>query len=134
MPLDLPAAPAAALWTGLLLILLLFLSVRVTRQRRKHKVAEGDGGQPALASAIRAFGNATEYIPAAIGALAVLALAGANAPVVHLAGGALFVGRMVHAFGLSRSAGVSRARSIGMLLTWVSYVFAAVALLVYAIV
>ena len=56
---------AAALWVGLHLILLLVLSLLVVRQRRRHKVALGDGGVPELAQAIRAFGNATEYVPAA---------------------------------------------------------------------
>ncbi len=134
MPTELPpAAHDAALWTGLLLILLLVLSILVVRQRRAHGVAEGHGDQPKLIAAVRAFGNATEYIPAAIGALAVLTLAHAIPLVVDIAGGLLFAGRLVHAIGLSRTAGVSRFRSIGMLLTWVSYLFTAVALLVYAI-
>jgi uncharacterized membrane protein YecN with MAPEG domain len=133
MPFDLPAAQAAALWTGLLLILLLVLATRVTRMRRKHRVAEGDGGAPELVGAIRAFGNATEYVPALIAALAVLAIANANGLLVHIAGGAMFAGRLFHAIGLSRTAGVSMGRSIGTLITWITYVFTAVALLVYAI-
>ena len=133
MPIDLPAAPAAALWTALLLILLLILAMRVTRMLRKHRVAEGDGGAPELVGAIRAFGNAAEYVPSLIGALAVLALVGDNGVLVHIAGGAMFAGRLIHGFGLSRSAGVSMARSIGTVLTWLTYLFTAVALLVYAI-
>lgn len=128
-----PAAHAAALWSGLLLILLLVLSARVVQQRRMHRVAQGHEGHPPLEGALRAFGNATEYIPAAIGALAVLAIAGAYPPIVHLTGAVLFVGRAVHAVGLSRNPGVSNPRAIGTLLTWIAYVFAAVALLFYAI-
>jgi protoheme IX farnesyltransferase len=74
------SAHAAALWTGLHLILLLVLSVLVTRQRRKHHIEIGDGGVPALNQAIRAFGNAAEYVPAALIGLGVLALAGAMPP------------------------------------------------------
>ena len=66
------SAHAAALWAGLLLILLLVLSVLVTRQRRKHHVEIGDGAVPALNQAIRAFGNATEYVPAALAGLILL--------------------------------------------------------------
>ncbi|HEY9235692.1 MULTISPECIES: MAPEG family protein [Phenylobacterium] len=124
---------AAALWVGLHLILLLILSLLVVRQRRKHKVALGDGGIPELERAIRAFGNATEYIPAALIGIAVLAVVEAPALAVHLTGFLLFAGRVLHGFGLSRSGGTSLARAIGVTLTWLAYVFASVALLFYAI-
>lgn len=127
------AAHAAALWTGVHLILLLVLSVLVTRQRRKHKVEIGDGGVPALIGAIRAFGNATEYVPAALVALGVLALSGAAPLLVHAIGLILFAGRVLHAIGLSRSTGASMPRVAGVLLTWVAYVASAAALLFYAI-
>jgi len=71
------SAHAAALWAGLNIILLLVLSVLVTRQRRKYGVVFGDGGAPELTQAIRAFGNASEYIPAALVGLGILAFAGA---------------------------------------------------------
>ncbi len=70
------AGHATALWTGLHLFLLLVLSLLVVRQRQRHKVAFGDDGIPELAQAIRAFGNATEYVPAGLIALVVLALVG----------------------------------------------------------
>ncbi|WP_374656607.1 MAPEG family protein [Phenylobacterium sp.] len=127
------AGHAAALWVGLHLILLLVLSMLVVRQRQRHKVALGDGGVPELAQAIRAFGNATEYVPAAMIGIAVLALVQAPPLAVHLTGLLLFSGRILHGFGLSRSGGSSFARSIGVTLTWLAYVFAAVALLFYAI-
>jgi uncharacterized membrane protein YecN with MAPEG domain len=124
---------AAALWVGLHLILLLVLSLLVVRQRQRHKVALGDGGVPELAQAIRAFGNATEYVPAAMVGIAVLALVEAPPLAIHLTGFFLFAGRVLHGFGLSRSGGTSFARAIGITLTWLAYVFASVALLFYAI-
>lgn len=127
------AAQAAALWAGLHLVLLVVLAVLVTRQRRRHKVAIGDGGVPALTQAIRAFGNATEYVPAALIGLAVLALAGAAPLLIHSLGLTLFAGRLAHAVGLSRSAGASWPRAVGVLATWIAYVGAAAALLFYAI-
>ena len=126
------SAHAAALWTGLHLILLLVLSVMVVRLRQKHKIALGDEGIPELARAIRAFGNATEYVPAGLIALAVLAMNEDSALTVHI-GLLLFAGRLTHAIGLSNSGGTSLPRAIGIVLTWVAYVFAAVALLFYAI-
>lgn len=127
------AAHAAALWAGLCLILLLVLSVLVTRQRRKHHVAIGDGGVPSLIQAIRAFGNATEYVPAALAGLGLLALAGAPPLLIHPIGLILFVGRILHAVGLSRSSGTSWPRVSGVLATWIAYVAIAAALLFYAI-
>jgi uncharacterized protein len=128
-----PAAHAAALWAGLSLILLLVLSVRVVRLRRKHAIALGHGDIAELAHAVRAFGNATEYVPSAIAAIAVLALVGAPALLVHAAGLMLVAGRMSHAVGLSRSGGASLPRAAGILLTWLAYIVTAVALIFYAV-
>ena len=130
---SLAPAHAAALWAGLQLILLLVLSVLVTRQRRKHRVEIGDGGVPALIQAIRAFGNATEYVPAALVGLGILALAAAPPLLIHPIGLVLFVGRVLHAIGLSRSTGATWPRAAGVLATWISYVAIAAALLFYAI-
>jgi len=127
------SAHAAALWVGLHLILLLVLSALVVRQRRSHGVALGDADIPQLTQAVRAFGNATEYVPAGLIAIAVLAMAGAPPLVVHVTGLTLFVGRMAHAVGLSRSGGASLPRAAGVLLTWLAYIVAGVALLFYAI-
>jgi hypothetical protein len=127
------AVQAAALWAGLHIILLLVLSTLVTRQRRKHHVEIGDGGVPALQQAIRAFGNASEYVPAALVGLAVLALAGASAVIIHAVGVTLLLGRIVHAVGLSRSTAASLPRAIGAMATWIAYVALAAALLFYAL-
>ena len=127
------SAQAAALWAGLHIVLLLVLSVLVTRQRRKHRVETGDGGVPALQQAIRAFGNASEYVPAAMVGLGVLALAGALPLLIHPIGVTLFVGRVLHAVGLSRSTAATSLRAGGVLATWISYVAIAAALLFYAI-
>jgi uncharacterized membrane protein YecN with MAPEG domain len=124
---------AAALWVGLHVFLLLTLSLLVVRLRQKHKVAMGDEGIAELARAIRAFGNASEYVPVGLAAIIVLALVGAPPLAVHVVGLILFAGRLIHAIGLSRSGGASIARSIGMICTWVAYVFGGVALLFYAI-
>lgn len=128
-----PAAQAAALWAGLNLIVLLVLSMLVVRQRRQHKVAVGDGGAPELLQAQRAFGNASEYIPAAIAGLVALALAGAPPTAIHIVGAVLLIGRIAHAVGMSGSAGSSIGRTVGMVCTWLAYVFLAVALLVFSI-
>src|SRR3954470_8672711 len=112
-----PAAHAAALWIGLCLILLLVLSVLVVRQRRRHGVELGDAEIPELTRAIRAFGNATEYVPGGLVALVALAMPGAQPLLVHGVGFVLFAGRLIHAISLSRSGAASQARSAGVFLT-----------------
>ena len=131
--MDVAAGHAAALWAGLHLLLILTLSVLVVQQRRKHKVLVGDEGIPEMVQAVRAFGNAVEYVPPALAGLAILAVAQASPLVIHIAGFALFSGRALHALGLSRSGGASFPRTIGMILTWVAYLFLIVALLFYAL-
>jgi uncharacterized protein len=128
-----PAAHAVALWAGLNLILMLALSVRVVRTRRAQQIGLGHGESPELERAIRAFGNASEYIPAALVALVLLAVLDVSPGLIHALGLTLTVGRVAHAVGLSRSGGASLGRTVGVIATWLVYLTAAVFLLVYAI-
>jgi len=128
-----PSVHAAALWVGLHLILLLVLSMLVVRQRRRHQIELGHGDIPELDRAIRAFGNASEYVPAGLVAIVVLAMAGAPILVIHAMGLTLLTGRIVHAFGLSRSGAASLPRAAGVLITWLAYILGGVALVFYAI-
>ena len=128
-----PAAHAAALRAGLNLILMLVLSVRVVRIRRARQIGLGHGESPDLERAIRAFGNASEYIPAAVAALALLTLLDVSPGLIHALGLTFTIGRVAHAIGLSRSGGATWERSVGVIATWLVYLTAAVFLLVYAI-
>ena len=125
---------AAALWVGLHILLMLVLSLLVVRLRNKHKVFLGDEGIPELAQAIRAFGNASEYVPPGLAGLIVLDLSGATPLLIHIAGFVLLVSRIVHAAGLYNSVGTSIPRALGMTMTWGVYVFLVAALLISAVV
>ena len=127
------APQAAALWTALLLILMVVLSALVVRQRQTHRVGLGDGGKPSLQQASRAFGNAAEYIPAGIAAMILLSQLRSSFLLIHAIGLLLFVGRLVHGLAISGNGGVSAGRVIGMALTWTAYIVAAIALLLYAV-
>jgi len=126
-------AQAAALWSGVMILLLVVLGARVAMTRRGNKVLLGDGGNAQVILASRVFGNASEYIPAGIGALAVLAVLGMPAYVLHGLGGALFLGRLLHAIGMSDKRPTA-GRAIGMLLTWLSLITAGGMLVVHAFV
>jgi len=127
------SARAAALWGGLLVLLLIILSGLVVRQRPRRRIGDGDGAAPELMAASRAFGNAAEYAPAALGGLALMALVGVTPWLVHVVGAVFLLGRLVHAFGLSRSVGATRARVAGMMLTYVPLLVLAVVLIAYAV-
>lgn len=79
------------------------------------------------------FGNAIEYVPAGMAGLTLLALVGAVPSMIHATGGALLLGRLLHAFGLSRSAGVSPGRFAGTFLTWLSLVLIGTGLIGYGV-
>lgn len=123
------AVQAAALWSGLLILVLLALSVAVVMQRRRRRVILGDGGDEPMIVAMRRFGNAAEYTPVAIGALILLALAGWEAWVIHAVGGAFLLGRIIHPLGLAFGKGPPPARVVGMTLTWLPLLAAALLLI-----
>ncbi|HYD26257.1 MAPEG family protein [Brevundimonas sp.] len=124
------ALHAAGFWSGLLILVLIVLSVRVVMTRRRQRVILGDGGDEVMIVAARRFGNAAEYTPVAIAALILLALIGWQAWIIHLIGAAFFVGRVVHPLGLAFGKGPPPARVIGMTLTWLPLLAAAVLLVI----
>lgn len=110
--------PVTSFYAALGALLLVGLAARISALRRHHRVGVGDGDQPELARAIRAHGNAAEHIPIGLLLLALLEIQGGNFMALHLAGAAFLVGRVLHAWGLGQSAGVTRQRTWGTLLTW----------------
>ena len=123
-----PALLTAALWSGLLILLMIVLSARVVLGRRKHRVSMGDGADGQMTVLARSFGNAAEYIPVGVAAMTLVALTGGSTLIVHLIGGGLFLGRLVHPLGLAIKKAPNWARITGMLLTWLSLGLAAVML------
>lgn len=113
----------ASIYAGVNILLLFLLAFGVVRARQKHKVSIGDGGNPAVLQAMRAHGNATEYIPVAVVGLGLMAILD-PVPVlwVQALGGVFTLGRILHAIGLSGSSGVSFGRMAGMVLTWTGFV------------
>ena len=129
-----PSIQAATLWGGLLILLLLVLSSVVVSRRRRHLIEFGDGGNPEMTPAVRAFGNAAEYIPAGMCGLILLAFVGAPPLLIHGVGGVRVAGRVIHALGLLFQQGPSLGRSVGMILTWLALLVAAVSLIGWSII
>ncbi len=123
---------AAGLWVGVNILLLIYLSFRVGQARSMFKVSLGDGDNPELTKAIRTQGNYIEYAPAAIGGLITLALLGAQPIVIHCLGAVFFAGRIAHLLGLGMNKW-GQGRTIGTLLTMVTLLVTALALLYFGL-
>jgi uncharacterized protein len=121
----------SSVYAGILALLIVWLSLNVIKLRRANKVILGDGGVPQLQNAIRAQGNATEYIPITLILLILLELSGANAWLVHIGGIAIIIGRLLHAKGLL--AEDLRYRVLGMQVTFFTIIGLALANIFYAL-
>lgn len=118
---------AAAVYTGVNILILLFLSFRVVGRRRSAQVSLGTGGDADLEVRVRAHGNASEYIPATMLGLFIAASLGAPLWAVHAIGGVFTVGRVLHGIGLSGN--IMAPRALGMVLTWLGMLTSGVATL-----
>lgn len=104
------------LYGGLLGLLVLGLGINVTRLRRALGIRVEPGPLPKrLFVAVRAHGNAVEWTPLLLVLLLVVELAGGDARLLHVAGGTLLLGRVLHAVGF-----LTRLRTgvAGTGLTW----------------
>ena len=109
--------PVTALYAGLMGLWLLGLGFEVMRRRRRHDVSIGDGGVRELELAMRAHGNACEYVPIALIVLALAEGMGAPGWVLHLSGLMLVAGRLIHGGHFLAGARRLNLRIAGMLLT-----------------
>lgn len=112
------SVPASALYGSFLAIITIFLAMNVSRNRGRAKAFFGHGSDDALESAIRAHGNAAEYVPLGVVMLVIAEIMGANATSMHGLGGTLLIGRLASSHGIL--ARVSATRVIGALLTWLA--------------
>lgn len=110
------------IYASLLALLMIYLALRVALLRRKHKVGIGSNGNNDLSQAIRVHANATEYIPIALLLLAFTELSAAPVWLVNLAGILLVVSRVIHAYGLGNSMGISFGRFYGTSITWLTII------------
>ena len=103
----------AALYAGLLGLMLIVLSMRVSLARRDANVMIGDGGNEVLRRWIRAHGNFVEFVPFALLLLALSEHLNLGALFIHLLGLLLLVSRVAHAYAAVQTEGVFAARAFG---------------------
>ena len=118
-----------SIYAALLAILIVGLSLNVIELRQIGQVILGDGDNLELQSAIRAQGNATEYIPISLILLLLLELSKGHWSLLHIGGIVLLTGRLIHARGLLK--GNLRFRVLGMQLTLFNIIYLAIANLIY---
>jgi uncharacterized membrane protein YecN with MAPEG domain len=116
-------------FAALLGLIFVYLTIRTVIQRRKAKVAVGDGGSEELQRAMRAHANFIEYVPITLLILTFLEMRQAGIYVMIVLGGVLLVGRCLHAFGISQVKENFKFRKIGMYMTVFSLIGGSLGLL-----
>lgn len=113
-----PDIKITELYAALLAILIVCLALRIVFLRRRLRIGIGNGGDRTIAKAIRAHGNAVEYIPIALILMLLAELGGTTHWLLQTCGIVLVAARLLHAWGLSRHAGTSFGRATGTAGTW----------------
>jgi uncharacterized protein len=117
------------LYAALLAILFVALSVRTLLLRRRLKIGLGDAGNEVMLRAMRVHSNFAEYVPFGLLMIHLVEMQGAPAWRLHAWGVALLVGRLSHAWGVSRSPEKFVFRVVGMTLTFTTLLSCATYLL-----
>jgi len=121
------------IYAGLIGLLLLWLSARVIGARRSERVLVGDGDNKLVKKRMRVQANCVEYAPLCLILILMAELQGAPALAVHILGGALVLGRVMHALGLGGEPQIIPLRFCGMILTFLVLICAALANIGHAI-
>lgn len=121
------------LYIAVNLLLNLLLAYRVSAVRLKINVMTGTGDDDPLYKSSRAHIVNAEYTPIGLIGLLGLFILTASVWVIHAAGIALTLGRLLHAVGLLRSAESTPPRLWGTLLTWIGQLIAALGCFYYAL-
>ena len=121
--------PVTAVFAAVTGLLLLVLSAQVVKYRLKYRKGLGVNEDPECEAAVRAHANLVEYAPLGLIMLAIAELNGVSGSLIYWTGMALVVGRILHAWGMINGKGGPHwARMIGILLTWLAILVAALLL------
>jgi uncharacterized membrane protein YecN with MAPEG domain len=110
-------------------LIIVWLSIRVIKNRVKHRVSVGDGGVQAMQIAMAVQSNAIEYLPIALLLMLMLELNGAGAWLIHAFGMIFIVGRVYHINGMFTQR--LKYRVWGMRITFYSLIALAITNVVY---
>ena len=106
------------LFSALFALFFVALSLNVIRLRHRHKVELGTGHNQSLERAMRVHANFAEYVPLSLLLILTLEINQANPAILAGLCLALLLGRLIHAFGVSREKEQLVYRVTGMILTF----------------
>jgi hypothetical protein len=121
-----PDIHVSAAFAAVFLAALIPLTVQVGIKRIQTGILFGDGGDAALARRRAAQSNYLDHVPIFLLALALSELGGAPAWLLLGAGGAMVVGRSLHAWCMLATSGSGISRAAGMVLTLASHLALAI--------
>lgn len=122
--------PVTAVFAAVLGILMLVLSVQVVKYRLKYNKGIGVTEDRHFQVAVRTHANLVEYAPLGLIMLGIAELNGVASGLIYWTGMALVAGRILHAWGMFNGKGEThKARALGMILTWLAILVAAILLL-----
>lgn len=121
------------IYAALLALIFFFLSIRIIKLRRLHRVALGDNGKPILTRAIAAHQNFAQYVPFSLILILLIELEGAPKLFIHVLGILLVFARCMHAYGISQLKENFKLRTYGMMMTLSILLFSASFLLINSI-
>lgn len=124
------------IYAGILGLLLIVLSIRVSLRRRDTLVSLGDGNDAELQRRCRIHGNFTEFAPIALILIWMLDFAQFSVWLIHLLGILLVLARLLHVWSLSIGTGMERfpARAAGILGTYIVIGTASIMALCWALI
>ena len=105
-------------YAAILALLFLMLSVRTLRLRRRLQIPIGDAANPQMLRAMRVHANFAEYVPFTLLLTFMLEVQDTPVLLVHVLCACLLVGRISHAYGVSREPENFRFRVFGMAMTF----------------
>lgn len=110
--------PITPFYAALFGIILFVLSIRTIRVRRKLRIAIGHADDAMMERAMRVHANFCEYVPIALLLIYMMELLVGAHYWVHVMCIGLLIGRLSHAYGVSRPREDFRFRVTGMALTF----------------
>ena len=113
--------PVTAFYAGLLGALYIYLCLLVIVQRKEKKIGLGDGGDKHFLQVMRVQGNFAEYVPFALVLMLIAEINHSGYVWLHTVGVMLLVARLLHAYGIRQSSGVSWQRFCGTLFTYIVF-------------
>ncbi|HEY1506368.1 MAG TPA: MAPEG family protein [Stellaceae bacterium] len=117
-------------YAAIFTLLYIGLTFRVIALRNSKRVSLGSGGDPALERAIRIHANFIEYVPLALILLTAMEMQRRSLYVLHILCLLLLLGRICHFLALSRENTANPLRGVGVGLTVLVLVSAAISLII----